>query len=79
MSGNSVREPVRRTGKPDAGSPRSEVAAKVRLIIADISGLEPAEIKDDAGLADIGIDSLMGMELGRGMEGAFKTPLMVTS
>ncbi|KAL2015183.1 hypothetical protein VTK56DRAFT_6090 [Thermocarpiscus australiensis] len=83
---NSTREPGagpmspvpggRSTGKPKAGSARSDVAAKIRLILADISGLEPAEIKDDAGLADIGIDSLMGMELGREMEGVFKTPLM---
>ncbi|RYP36916.1 hypothetical protein DL767_003164 [Monosporascus sp. MG133] len=61
-------------GKNDA--PRVDVADRIRLILADISGLEPAEIADDIGLADIGIDSLMGMEVGRELEGAFKTPLM---
>ncbi|AEO68597.1 uncharacterized protein THITE_2079455 [Thermothielavioides terrestris NRRL 8126] len=63
-------------GKTKAARPEIDVAGKIRIILADISGLEPSEIKDDAGLADIGIDSLMGMELGREMEGVFKTPLM---
>ncbi|KAI1160776.1 hypothetical protein F5B18DRAFT_631325 [Nemania serpens] len=53
-----------------------EVADTIRSILADISGLEVAEITADTLLADIGIDSLMGMELGRELEGAFKTPLM---
>jgi thioester reductase-like protein/SAM-dependent methyltransferase/acyl carrier protein len=83
---NSAREPGadpalpvpggRHPSKPKATSPQSDVAHKIRLILADISGLEPVGIKDAAGLADIGIDSLMGMELGREMEGVFKTPLM---
>ncbi|KAL8382486.1 hypothetical protein RB595_006323 [Gaeumannomyces hyphopodioides] len=56
--------------------PVIDVEGKIRLILADICGLEPAEITMDSGLAEIGIDSLMGMELGREMEGAFKKPLM---
>ncbi|KAI0414507.1 hypothetical protein F5X98DRAFT_377689 [Xylaria grammica] len=56
--------------------PSSDVAAKIRLILADISGLSPAEISYDTELAEIGIDSLMGMELGREMEGVFKASLM---
>ncbi|KAK6078938.1 beta-ketoacyl synthase domain-containing protein [Seiridium cupressi] len=60
----------------DVSTPKIDVAGKIRHILADISGLELSEITDDTGLAEIGIDSLMGMELGREMEGAFKTPLM---
>lgn len=60
----------------ESKEPSIDVIGTIRLILADISGLEPTEIKHDVALADIGIDSLMGMELGRGMEGAFKTPLM---
>ncbi|KID81974.1 Beta-ketoacyl synthase [Metarhizium guizhouense ARSEF 977] len=56
--------------------PAIDVSAIIRQILSSISGLELAEIADDSGLAEIGIDSLMGMELGREMEGAFKTPLM---
>lgn len=54
----------------------AEVENTIRLILADISGLEPAEITASSWLADIGIDSLMGMELGREMENSFKRPLM---
>ncbi|KAM0812270.1 hypothetical protein AB5N19_12260 [Seiridium cardinale] len=60
----------------DVSTPKIDVAGKIRHILADISGLEISEITDDTGLAEIGIDSLMGMELGSEMEGAFKTPLM---
>lgn len=56
--------------------PAIDVSGIIRQILASISGLELAEITDESGLAEIGIDSLMGMELGREMEGAFKTPLM---
>ncbi len=65
-----------RVAHPKNKDPEVDIVNKIRLILADISGLEPAEISDDADLADIGIDSLMGMELGREMEGVFKTPLM---
>ena len=34
------------------------VADKVRAIIAEQALIEPAEVKDDATLADLGIDSL---------------------
>ncbi|KAJ2975406.1 hypothetical protein NUW58_g8363 [Xylaria curta] len=60
----------------EPANPGSDVATKIRLILADISGLSPSEISDDAELAEIGIDSLMGMELGREMEGVFKRSLM---
>ncbi|KAI1314091.1 hypothetical protein F5Y03DRAFT_402323 [Xylaria venustula] len=57
-------------------NPSSDVAAKIRFILADISGLNLTEISDDTELAEIGIDSLMGMELGREIEGVFKKSLM---
>lgn len=55
--------------------PTHDVVSKVRLILADLSGLETNEIKEDSHLADIGIDSLMGMELARELEGAFSCTL----
>lgn len=39
------------------------ITAKVMAAIVDLSGLELAEIKDDSHLADLGIDSLAGMEM----------------
>lgn len=59
-----------------SGPPAIDVEGKLCAILADISGLEPAEITAEIGLADMGIDSLMGMELGREMEGAFQAKLM---
>lgn len=64
--------PARRE-KPSSG--RSEVSGKLKAVLADISGLEPHEIKDDVELADIGIDSLMGMEMAREVEETFKCTL----
>ena len=56
-------------------SSRPDVSFKVKGLLAEISGLEPDEIEDDSELANIGIDSLMGMELAREIGGAFKCSL----
>ncbi|KAI0138702.1 hypothetical protein F4776DRAFT_670564 [Hypoxylon sp. NC0597] len=55
--------------------PKSDVAPKVKDILAELSGLELDEIKDDSQLADLGIDSLMGMEMAHEIEAAFKITL----
>lgn len=49
-----------------------ETAPKVKTILAELSGLELKEIKDDSNLADLGIDSLMRMELAHEIEAAFQ-------
>ena len=51
---------------------RPDLKSTVKTLLANVSGLEPDEIKDDTELADIGIDSLMGMELAREVETVFK-------
>ncbi|KAL8692796.1 MAG: hypothetical protein Q9218_002237, partial [Villophora microphyllina] len=61
--------------KPKASSSHNAVPGKLKLVLADISGLEIDEIKDDTELADIGIDSLLGMEMAREIEGVFKCTL----
>ncbi|KAI4254410.1 MAG: hypothetical protein LQ352_003112, partial [Teloschistes flavicans] len=61
--------------KPKASSSSSEISGKLKLVLADISGLETDEIKDNTELADIGIDSLLGMEMAREIEGVFKCTL----
>lgn len=48
-----------------------DIADKVRRLLVNISGLEAGEIKDHIELADIGVDSLMGMELAREIETVF--------
>ncbi|MCJ1251634.1 hypothetical protein MMC30_008869 [Trapelia coarctata] len=57
------------------GSSRPDISGSVRNLLANVSGLEPDEIKDNTGLVDIGIDSLMGMELAREIETVFKCTL----
>lgn len=44
---------------------------RIKTVIANMSGLEPSEIKDDSKLADLGIDSLTSMELAHELEMAF--------
>lgn len=53
----------------------SSIVKRIKALLANVSGLEPDEIKSDTGLADIGIDSLMGMELAREIETDFKCSL----
>ncbi|KAL5333958.1 hypothetical protein BJX70DRAFT_379619 [Aspergillus crustosus] len=49
-----------------------DIAEQVRQLLFSVSGIEPAKIATDAALADLGVDSLMAMELAREIEGVFK-------
>ena len=48
----------------------------ILAILVELSGLEPPNIKPDTLLADIGIDSLLGMEVAHELEGKFKCNLL---
>ena len=72
VSENGVQE------KKSSTSPQDPVTPRIRLILSDLSGLDADEIKDDAELADLGIDSLMGMELERELQGAFDCEISMT-
>ncbi|KAI4180322.1 MAG: hypothetical protein L6R41_007301, partial [Letrouitia leprolyta] len=61
--------------KASSSSPTHEITTKLKAVLADIAGLETHEIKDDVELGDIGIDSLLGMEMAREIEGVFKCTL----
>ncbi|RHZ51788.1 uncharacterized protein CDV56_102428 [Aspergillus thermomutatus] len=52
-----------------------DLTLKVKAIIADLSGLGVAEIGDDSQLADLGIDSLAGMEMVHEIESTLKVKL----
>ena len=54
---------------------KADLWIKLQPVLADISGLEPEEIKETDSLAEIGIDSLMGMEMARDVEITFKCTL----
>lgn len=56
---------------------RPDITGRIKAVLADLAGLEIADIKDDAELADLGIDSLMGMELAKEIESAFQCTIPV--
>jgi malonyl CoA-acyl carrier protein transacylase/nucleoside-diphosphate-sugar epimerase/acyl carrier protein/SAM-dependent methyltransferase len=73
-------KPEGTTAKAAASSGPSEgqkVVSQARALLADMAGIEGNEINATTQLADIGIDSLMGMELARELEGLFKCKLPV--
>lgn len=47
----------------NANDNKDLVTLRIKAVIANMSGLDPSEIKDDGKLADLGIDSLTSMEL----------------
>ncbi|THC94144.1 hypothetical protein EYZ11_006393 [Aspergillus tanneri] len=51
--------------------PKPDVLPKLALILADLVGLEPGEININSELADIGVDSLMAMEVVTEIERVF--------
>jgi malonyl CoA-acyl carrier protein transacylase/nucleoside-diphosphate-sugar epimerase/acyl carrier protein len=59
----------------NATSGRAELITKLKEVLAEISGLEIHEIKSDAELADLGIDSLLGMEMAHEVESVFDCTL----
>lgn len=69
--------PAQREAKAATKAPKegNGISERVKAIIADLSGLEPHEIKADSELADLGIDSLVSMELINELEAAFEIKL----
>ncbi|KAI0405426.1 putative polyketide synthase [Xylaria palmicola] len=73
----TMSQPTQQASKdaPNTSEVANNTLKRVKGIIADLSSLEPHEIKDDSELADIGIDSLVGMELINELESAFNVKL----
>lgn len=65
----------KRVVKKPAKAQGPDISKVTREILCNLSGLEPDEIKDDSDLVELGIDSLMGMELAREVQTAFKCTL----
>ncbi|KAI0442588.1 hypothetical protein F4803DRAFT_353224 [Xylaria telfairii] len=59
----------------DLQSSRVSVTAEVREIVCNLSGLEPADIQPTSDLVELGIDSLMAMELVREVDTVFHCTL----
>ncbi|OTA64239.1 putative polyketide synthase [Hypoxylon sp. EC38] len=73
----ALSPPTPQTAKapPKASRANNDILERVKAIIADLSGLETHEIKANSELADLGIDSLVGMELINELEAAFNVKL----
>ncbi|KAI0149832.1 putative polyketide synthase [Hypoxylon sp. NC0597] len=73
----ALSPPTQQTEKapPKTSGANNDVLKRVKAIIADLSGLETHEIKANSELADLGIDSLVGMELINELEAAFNVKL----
>ncbi|KAI9661817.1 MAG: Type I Iterative PKS [Bathelium mastoideum] len=71
------KEKNKKDGAPK--STRPDITNDVRNLVANISGVEAEIIELDTEMADVGIDSLMGMEVAREVESVFKCTLDQTA
>ena len=75
-SNNSARQ---QASAPEAQSAQADVRAKTIAVLSDMVGVDPGSITDSTNLPDLGIDSLMGMEVARDLESAFKCSMDTSS
>ncbi|KAF4991492.1 hypothetical protein FGRMN_7803 [Fusarium graminum] len=66
---------VQETNTKSSSHALLDLTVKVKAVIADLSGLEVAEIQNDSVLADLGIDSLAGMEMVNEIESTLSVKL----
>lgn len=69
-----VSRPSSRKGKAKAPG-KIDITEEVRNVVANVSGIDASDMTLDSEMADLGIDSLMGMELAREVENTFKCTL----
>lgn len=60
-----AKSPPKGETQPVSGPVRRDMIDEVRNLVARLTGIEASELELDAEITDYGIDSLMGMELGR--------------
>lgn len=75
LTGKPKEKKKKSAAKKTTNASGRDVAPKTRVILCNLSGLEPDEVKDDSDLIELGIDSLMSMELVREIDSAFKCTL----
>lgn len=72
----ATKEPAKKQAAKEIPKPAGpDFNGKTREIVCNLSGLDPEEVQDDSDLVEIGIDSLMAMELVREVDAAFKITL----
>ncbi|KAI0173495.1 putative polyketide synthase [Hypoxylon sp. FL1284] len=72
---SSPRSEAKSSSRKPKATGRNDLADEVRNVVANVSGIEASEMTLDSEMADLGIDSLMGMELAREVENTFKCTL----
>ncbi|KAI0441082.1 citrinin polyketide synthase [Xylaria telfairii] len=77
VNGTAIRGPELLKVNGNAASQESspDISDGTRKIICNLSGLAPDEIEDESDLVELGIDSLMAMEVVREVEATFKCTL----
>ncbi|KFA51940.1 hypothetical protein S40293_07064 [Stachybotrys chartarum IBT 40293] len=65
--------------QPGTPSGDSMVAGKIIAILSEMTGVEAGKITGETNLIDLGIDSLMGMEVARELESVFQCTLDMSS
>ncbi|KAE8141612.1 hypothetical protein BDV38DRAFT_278966 [Aspergillus pseudotamarii] len=74
-SSSKQKPSPKRKAQSGSSSVRRDMTDEVRSLVARITGIEASELELDVEITDYGIDSLMGMELGREVERMFKCTL----
>ncbi|CAI7652979.1 unnamed protein product [Penicillium glandicola] len=72
---SDTKRPKPSANKAKVPSGWRDITEEVRNLVANVSGIEANELELDGEMADYGIDSLMGMELAKEVETAFKCTL----
>lgn len=72
---DSAKAKKNKTASSAPASGRRDITDEVRNLVSELSGIDVEDMTLDAEMAEFGIDSLMGMELGREVERAFKCTL----
>jgi acyl transferase domain-containing protein/thioester reductase-like protein/acyl carrier protein len=75
LQSRSHSKAKRASSKKRKPSSRRDIAEEVINVVASVSGIEIGDMNLDSEMADMGIDSLMGMELAREVENTFKCTL----
>ena len=68
-------EAAKKATKKPAKRADTETLTKIRSILENLTGVEASSIEDDSNLVDLGLDSLLSMELIRDVEDTFNVSL----
>ncbi|XXG95999.1 hypothetical protein Hte_002276 [Hypoxylon texense] len=71
-AGKPPKKKKKRSSMENKSSRQKDITEDVRELVSNVSGIEASDFTLDTEMAELGIDSLMGMELAREVEIVFK-------